>query len=282
MFEHAVSSIEINSTPLMLPQSGSAPKIADKKQYRSELKIWQEQLLHVQQAYYHQNRRAIIVFEGWDAAGKGGAIRRVTERLDPRGVRVYPIGPPTEDEQSRHYLYRFQNKLPPAGTLAIFDRSYYGRVLVERVERLASDREWQRAYQEINEFERLLIDDGVRVIKIFLNISQEEQRNRFEERLHNPYKRWKLTEADLRNRAMRPHYELAINDMFKYTHTEQAPWQLINGEHKWYARVAVLRTLVAQLSEGVDVSPPPIDESLIALAEQQLGITAIQTATKNS
>lgn len=273
MFEHSVSSIALQQSPVQLCELKNAPQMEGKKQYRAELKVWQEQLLHVQQAYYHQNRRAIIVFEGWDAAGKGGAIRRVTERLDPRGVRVYPIGPPTHDEQSRHYLYRFQNKLPPAGRLAIFDRSYYGRVLVERVDGIASNKEWQRAYQEINEYERLLTDDGVKIIKLFLHISADEQKKRFEERLHNPYKRWKLTEEDLRNRTLRSLYEVAINDMFANTSTTTAPWHLVHGEHKWYARIAVLRTLVAQLSEGVDITPPPIDESLVTLAEQQLGIT---------
>ena len=252
---------------------GAFGYIEDKAHYKAELKKWQKKLLHVQQAYYHQKRRAVIVFEGWDAAGKGGAIRRLTSKLDPRGFTVYPIAAPREEENGRHYLYRFYTKLPVPGTMIILDRSYYGRVLVERVEGLASPPQWQRAYQEINEFERLLCDDGVRIVKLFLHISEKEQLRRFEERLHNPHKRWKLTEEDVRNREKRKDYEQAIDAMFAKTDTAQAPWHLIPAEHKWFARVEVLKTLVSALRKGVDISPPPIDKKLIMLAEEKLGIT---------
>ncbi|MFC3033828.1 polyphosphate kinase 2 family protein [Pseudoalteromonas fenneropenaei] len=248
------------------------PALDDTKSYRQALKYWQNELLHVQQAYYHQKRRAVIVFEGWDAAGKGGAIRRITEKLDPRGYQVYPISAPGIEEQSKHYLYRFFNKLPAAGSLAIFDRSYYGRVLVERIEGFASNPQWQRAYQEINEFERLLCDDDVKVIKLFLHISADEQLKRFSERLDNPFKRWKLTEEDLRNRAKREDYITAYDDMFAQTDTQAAPWHIILAEHKWYARVKVLETLVTELSQGVDITPPPVDTTLVERAKQQLGI----------
>ncbi|RDV29310.1 polyphosphate kinase [Alteromonas aestuariivivens] len=248
------------------------PSLQDKSEYKKQLKLWQKRLLHVQQAYYHQKRRAIIVFEGWDASGKGGAIRRVTEHLDPRGYQVHPIGPPSKEEQGRHYLYRFQTRLPLPGSLCLFDRSYYGRVLVERVDSLVTVDAWQRAYREINEFERLLIDDGVKIIKLFLHISAGEQLKRFEERLHNPHKRWKLTSEDLVNRAKRDQYIEATDQMFALTDTFQAPWQLIPAEHKWFARVEVLKTLVSRLSEGVTVEPPPIDERVVAMAESQLGI----------
>ncbi|MDK1287860.1 polyphosphate kinase 2 family protein [Pseudoalteromonas umbrosa] len=248
------------------------PAIDNKKSYKQALKYWQKELLHVQQAYYHQGQRAVIVFEGWDAAGKGGAIRRVTEKLDPRGYQVYPIAAPREDEQGRHYLYRFFNKLPKQGTLTIFDRSYYGRVLVERIEGYASDAQWQRAYREINEFEQLLLDDNIKVIKLFLHISSDEQLKRFSERLNNPYKRWKLTEEDIRNRNKRTEYEAAIDDMFAKTHTSAAPWSVIVGDHKWFARVEVLKALTNALSKGMQIEPPPIDANIVALAEQQLGI----------
>ncbi|RRS07865.1 polyphosphate kinase [Pseudoalteromonas sp. J010] len=248
------------------------PAMDSKKHYKHELKYWQTQLLHVQQAYFHQKKRAILVFEGWDAAGKGGAIRRMTEKLDPRGFTVFPIAKPDPEEQGRHYLYRFQTKLPPLGTMTIFDRSYYGRVLVERVEGFASENEWRRAYQEINEFERLLVDDNVRIVKVFLHISEKEQLKRFTERLNNPYKRWKLTEEDIRNRKKREEYEQAIDDMFGKTDTNLAPWHVILAEHKWYARVQVLKTVVNALSEGVDISPPPIDKAVVKLAKSQLGI----------
>ena len=145
----------------------------DKETYEHALRDLQPRLLRLQQKHYHRGRRAIIVFEGWDAAGKGGTIRRLTEKIDPRGVHVWPIGAPTDDEQARHYLYRFWKKLPPPGTWAIFDRSWYGRVLVERVEKFSSTRDWRRAYGEINEFEKMLIDDGVPIVKLFLHISEE-------------------------------------------------------------------------------------------------------------
>ena len=247
--------------------------IDDKKTYRKILKKRQKEMQRVQQAYYHQGKRAIIIFQGWDASGKGGAIRRLTEYLDPRGYRVHPIATPSADEQGKHYLYRFQIKLPKVGTLAIFDRSWYERVLTERVEGFASDMEWQRAYQEINEYERMLTDDGVKIIKIFTHISKDEQLERFEERLRNPLKQWKLTEEDIRNREKWDEHENAINDMLELTSTEQSPWHVIPANHKWYTRIAVLETIVNALSEGMDLTPPPIDEALVRSAEHTLGIT---------
>ncbi|MFD2166210.1 polyphosphate kinase 2 family protein [Thalassotalea euphylliae] len=241
-----------------------------KKAYEKALQILQNKMQQVQQAYFHQGMRAILVFEGWDAAGKGGAIRRLTEKLDPRGCRVYPIAAPKDEEQGRHYLYRFQTKLPEPGCIAIFDRSYYGRVLVERVEGFATTEEWQRAYQEINEFERMLTDDGVKIIKLFLHIDKNEQRKRFKERLNNPSKRWKLTEEDLRNRAKWKDYHQAINDMLQYTATNHADWHVIAGNHKWHARLAVLETVIAGLEHGVDISPPAIDKSFVKEAEAML------------
>ncbi|TQV70955.1 polyphosphate kinase [Aliikangiella marina] len=243
-----------------------------KQAYLSELKKWQLRMKQVQLAYYHQQRRALIVFEGWDAAGKGGAIRRITEKLDPRGFDVYPIGAPTAAEQGRHYLYRFVQKLPVPGTIAIFDRSYYGRVLVERVEKFAKKSEWKRAFQEINEWERALIDDGVRIVKLFIHITPEEQLERFEERLKNPLKRWKLTHEDIRNRDKWHKYENAINEMFFNTSTEIAPWTVIPGNKKWYARVQVLRTIVESLEYQVDVTMPPLDKTIIKAARKKLGI----------
>jgi len=247
--------------------------LENKAIYQRKLKKLQERVLHIQQAYFHQGERAIIVFEGWDASGKGGVIRRLTERMDPRGFNVVPISAPKPDEQSRHYLYRFQKVLPKAGGMTIFDRSYYGRVLVERVEGLTSVREWQRAYQEINEFERLLSDDGVCIIKIFLHITPEEQLIRFHERLHNPYKRWKITIDDFRNRLKWKDYEEAINDMFRQTSTNIANWNLIAANKKWYTRVQILEIICANLEKEVDIIPKPLDAKLVEAAEQLLGIT---------
>lgn len=243
-----------------------------KKDYEESLKDLQRLMLRIQQAYFHQRLRALIVFEGWDAAGKGGAIRRLTENLDPRGIRVYPIGAPTAEDQGRHYLFRFFANLPIPGAMSVFDRSYYGRVLVERVEGFATEAQWQRAYQEINEFERLLIDDGVRVVKLFLHIDADEQLKRFEQRLKDPVKRWKLTAEDIRNRQQWPAYETAIDDMFAKTSTEAAPWHVIPANHKWFARVTALRVITEHLANGIDLTPPPIDKELIRAAEMQLGI----------
>ncbi len=246
--------------------------ITSKASYLKKLKKWQNALLEVQHAYYRQGRRAVIVFEGWDAAGKGGAIRRITEKLDPRGFQVHPIAAPRADEQGRHYLYRFQTRLPKPGTIAIFDRSYYGRVLVERIEGFATEIEWQRAYTEINEFERLLMDDGVRIIKFFLHISPEEQLKRFELRLTNPVKQWKLTEEDIRNRLKWKEYEVAINEMFAQTSTQMAPWAMMPANHKWTMRVEILKKLVQELKRDVDVNPPPLDPEIIKAARLHLGL----------
>jgi PPK2 family polyphosphate:nucleotide phosphotransferase len=267
---HTPSPITLLSNPPSLNQKDDHPILESKAEYQKQLKKWQKRLLTVQQAYFHQKRRALIVMEGWDAAGKGGAIRRITEKLDPRGFTVYPISAPTQSEQGKHYLYRFQTKLPAPGHIAIFDRSWYGRVLVERVEQFASPNEWQRAYQEINEFERMLLDDNARIIKLFLNITPEEQLKRFTERLENPLKRWKLTQEDIRNRQRWHQYEEAINDMFAYTSTTKAPWQTISADHKWYTRVEVLKTIVKQLEEGVDLTPPRIDPDVLASARKNL------------
>ncbi|HEX9461542.1 MAG TPA: polyphosphate kinase [Alphaproteobacteria bacterium] len=227
--------------------------------FEKRLQELQFQMLLIQQTYFHEKRRAIIVFEGWDSAGKGGTIRRLTEKLDPRGFHVWPIGPPRPDEQGRHYLYRFWRRLPEPGLLAIFDRSWYGRVLVERVEHLIPKPVWKRAYREINEFERMLVDDGVRLIKIFLHITPEEQLRRFAKRLETPYKRWKLTANDIRNHRRWPDYVEAIEDMFDETSTDVAPWTALFAETKWVGRTQALEVITKTLAKGIDVRPPPID-----------------------
>lgn len=270
---HLPSPIQLQSNPPILKTDFSEDKILhDKRDYLKKLKKWQKRMLQVQQAYFHQGIRAILVFEGWDASGKGGAIRRITEKLDPRGFAVHPISAPSHEEQSRHYLYRFQSRLPEAGKIAIFDRSWYGRVLVERVEKFATEQEWQRAYQEINEFERCLIDDGARIIKVFMHIHPDEQLKRFQERLNNPVKRWKLTHEDIRNRERWNEYEQATNDTFLHTSTEAAPWHIIEGNHKWYARIQALKTVVKALSSGIDITPPPLDPSVQKAAYDALGL----------
>lgn len=259
------------SPPILFEDFGQS-RFDSKEEYKDALGKQQEKLFHVQQSYFHQKKRALVVFEGWDASGKGGAIRRIAEKLDPRGVSVFPVAKPAKEDQDKHFLYRFWQHIPSPGTLKIFDRSHYGRVLVERVDQLIDEKTYKRGYDEINAFEKTLSDSGVRIIKLFMHISPKEQRERFEERLHNPFKRWKLTEEDLHNRKMRKEYVRAVNEMFERTHTSYAPWRIINGEYKWQARVDVLDTVVARLSEGVDISPPPLDENLIAQASKQLDV----------
>lgn len=186
-----------------------------------------------------------VLFEGWDASGKGGAIKRLVGQLDPRHVRVKQYAAPTADEKRHHYLLRFSDALPGHGGMAVLDRSWYGRVLVERVEGFASKAEWKRAYREINDFERWLCDDGMILVKFWLHISADEQLKRFKAREKDPLKAWKLTDEDWRNRDKHAEYEAAINEMVERTSSEWAPWSLIPAESKRYARVAVLNTVIA-------------------------------------
>jgi polyphosphate kinase 2 (PPK2 family) len=185
-----------------------------------------------------------VLFEGWDASGKGGAIKRLVDHLDPRHVRVVQYAAPTPDEKRHQYLLRFSDALPGWGGMAVLDRSWYGRVLVERVENFATEDEWQRAYREINDFERALCDDGMILVKVFMHVSDAEQLKRFKARETDPLKSWKLTDEDWRNRGKRPQYEAAIEEMVERTSTDWAPWSLIPGESKRYARVAVLREVI--------------------------------------
>jgi polyphosphate kinase 2 (PPK2 family) len=216
------------------------------------LKKLQLKMLRIQQGVFHKKDRVIIAFEGVDAAGKGGAIIRMTENMDPRGVRVHPIGPPGAKEQGKHWLYRFWKKLPAKGMIAVFDRTWYGRVLVERVEKLTEKENWQRAYSEINQFEKLLIDDGVIIIKIFLKISKAEQLKRFEERLCDPYKQWKITKDDVRNRSKWDAYAKAVDDMIKETSSKHCEWYVVETDDKDEARERVLKIVTKELKKIED------------------------------
>lgn len=213
------------------------------------LKKLQLQILRIQQAIFHKGERLIIVIEGMDAAGKGGLIRKITETLDPRGFRVHPIGVPGKKEQGKHYLYRFWKKIPAPGMIAIFDRSWYGRVLVERIEKLTPKERWQAAYTEINQFEKMLTDDGVRIIKILLKISKKEQFKRFEDRMNDPYKQWKITEEDMRNRSKWNEYAKAHEEMLEKTNTKQTPWYVIETDDKDEAREEALKLLTKKCAD---------------------------------
>ena len=244
-----------------LAEAETARRIG-KPAYDSQLKDLQTTLKQIQQAYLHTGDCGLVVFEGWDAAGKGGTIRRMSAVLDPRGFKVWPIAAPQPSEAERHYLTRFWQRLPARGEIAVFDRSWYGRVLVERVEGYAAKDEWRRAYDEINRFEEMLADDGVKIVKIFLNLSQDEQLRRFQERLENPLKRWKLSYEDFRNRKKWGAYEQAADQMLARTHTAHAPWRMVPADSKHYARIASLDEITKRLAEGVDLEPPPLDEQV--------------------
>ena len=218
-----------------------------KEEYGQELKRCQLGLLNLQLRLKESTRSVLIISEGPDAAGKGGAIKRTLERLDPRLIRVYSTQKPTPEEYKHHYLWRFWNRLPSYGELAVFDRSWYGRVLVERVEGFASESEWKRAYGEINELERTLTDDGTIIIKLFIQVSKKEQLKRFKERQSDPYKHWKINEEDWRNRRKWSQHNAAAEAMFVKTSTKIAPWTVIPGDYKWFARVKFAQTIYERI-----------------------------------
>ena len=198
-----------------------------------------------------QGQSTVLVFEGPDAAGKGGAIRRTVGSLDARAYRVHQFAAPTDVERAHHYLWRFWSKLPRAGYVSVFDRSWYGRVLVERLEGFATEEEWRRAYNEINDFESQIVDRGILLLKFWLHISPEEQLRRFEERANSTYKHWKLTDEDWRNRELFGAYETAAHDMVQFTSTGEAPWILVEGDSKHHARLKVLTAVCEGLEKSL-------------------------------
>jgi len=220
-----------------------------RQEYGRQLQRLQNELHLLGFQVYQQKRPVVIVLEGWDAAGKGGAIKRLTARLDPRGYVVWPIATPSGDDKVRHYLYRFWRRLPEQGQIAIFDRSWYGRVLVERVEGYCTEPQWRRAYSEINQFERQLVDFGTILFKFWMHLSRREQLRRFKKREHSQYKSWKLTDEDWRNRGKWEDYERAVEDMLLKTSTHGAPWTIVEANDKWYARIKVLTTVVNKLKQ---------------------------------
>lgn len=242
-----------------------------KGDYQDDLDALQERLAQILVAHIVHKRRSLIVVEGWDAAGKGGAIQRTTAKWDPRAFSVWPIKAPTEEEKARHFLWRFWQRLPAAGEIAIFDRSWYGRVLVERVEGYASEAQWRRAYDEINEFEAQQTDDGTAIVKLFFHVTQETQDERLKARLDHPWKRWKVTAEDFRNRARRDDYLAAIKEMFEQTHTRWAPWTVIDGNNKKAARIAALTAIADALERAVPMKPPAPSPEVEALAAAAFG-----------
>lgn len=246
MIEDVISANSSSSTVLDVLD---LTKTLSPRKYEKRLNELQHELHELTWQLHKQNRNAVMVFEGWDAAGKGSAIRRVTAAMDARLYRVIPIAAPTDEEKAHHFLWRFWRHIPRAGYLTIYDRSWYGRVLVERVEKFADPDEWRRSYREINSFEEHLVDHGILLFKFWVHISNEEQLRRFEERQRDPRKHYKITDEDWRNRDKWDDYKAAVNDMVAHTSTTNAPWALISGNDKKYARVQILETLTTRMKE---------------------------------
>ncbi|WP_406657929.1 polyphosphate:AMP phosphotransferase [Methanolobus sp. ZRKC2] len=228
-------------------------KSLPKDEYEKEIKKYQKKLSKLQYQLFMQDRPLIIAFEGWDASGKGGGIRRLAQALNPRIYRVVPVGVPSDVELAHNYMWRFYNEIPEAGHIAIFDRSWYGRVLVERVENLCGDQEWKRAYREINEFEEILSNYGTIIIKFWVHIDKDEQLHRFRKREKTAHKKWKITDDDWKNRDKWDLYADAVNEMLQKTSTTYAPWTIVEGNDKKFARIKILRTVVETLEKELKV-----------------------------
>ena len=227
-------------------------KFIDEKEYQQKLKVLQSRLGELHNRLYRKRVPVIITYEGWDAAGKGGNIKRVTGALDPRGYEVHPIASPEPHEKARHYLWRFWTRLPKDGHIAVFDRSWYGRVMVERLEGFCSENDWKRAYNEMNEFEKELHDWGAVIIKFWVQIDKDTQLERFTERQNNPEKQWKITDEDWRNREKWDQYEMAVDEMLKKTSTTYAPWHILESVDKKYARIKALKIIIKELEKVLD------------------------------
>ncbi|MBM6927258.1 polyphosphate:AMP phosphotransferase [Pseudoflavonifractor phocaeensis] len=236
--------------PLPLAQADLTQTL-EEKEYRKQLKKCRAKLAALHNELYRKKVPVVIAYEGWDAAGKGGNIKRLASALDPRGYEVLPIAAPTRDELARHYLWRFWTRLPKTGHIAIFDRSWYGRVMVERLEGFCSTEDWQRAYDEINEFEKELVDSGMVVLKFWVQIDKDTQLARFNERQADPAKQWKITEEDWRNREKWDAYETAINEMLARTSTTFAPWHVLESVDKRFARIKAMKIVIEAIEQAL-------------------------------
>jgi len=241
--------------------------------YESALADLQERLAHIQVAYVVHRKRAVVLLEGWDTAGKGGAIQRLTAKWDPRHFQVWPIAAPTEAERSRHFLWRFWTRLPAAGEVAVFDRSWYGRVLVERVEGFANEQEWRRAYDEINEFEAQQTGDGCTLVKIFLHVTRKVEDKRLKARLDHAWKRWKLSPDDFRNRAKRGEYLDAMHDMFAHTNTRWAPWTPIDANDETASCITALTAIADHMEKAMPAEPPALGETIVPFRSPKISET---------
>ncbi len=222
-----------------------------KEEYKEQLKYYQHRLAELHNEIYKKRIPVVLAFEGWDAGGKGGAIKRLTQAMDPRGYAVNPTASPNDIEKAHHYLWRFWKEMPKDGHIAIFDRTWYGRVMVERIEGFATEEEWNRAYKEMNDMELQLANHGTVVIKFWMHIDKDEQERRFNDRMTNPEKQWKITDEDWRNREKWDDYEIAVDEMLLRTSTSYAPWVIVEANSKYYARIKVLKTVVEALEKAL-------------------------------
>ena len=227
-------------------------KVLSEDEYNSKLEELQKKLSELHYELYRKKIPVVIAYEGWDAAGKGGNIKRIAAALDPRGYEVHPIASPEPHEKARHFLWRFWTRLPKDGHIAIFDRTWYGRVMVERIEGFCSENEWKRAYNEINEFEKELVDWGAVVIKFWVQIDKDTQLARFTERQNTPEKNWKITDEDWRNREKWDQYESAVDEMIKKTSTAFAPWYVLESNDKKYARIKALEIVIENIERKLN------------------------------
>ncbi len=248
----------------MLEKLDLTKEVKDKAEYEAKLEEYQLRMLVIQSELKKRQIPLLLMFEGPDASGKGGAIKRLTEQIDPRGYEVHSIAAPNSQELSHHYLRRFWLRIPPKGKIGIFDRSWYGRVLVERVEGFATKEEWHRAYAEINNFEKVLVDNGTILIKFYIHISKEEQLKRFKERETNPYKQWKITEEDYRNREKWDDYIIATEDMLERNNPDFAPWTLVEGNRKWHARLKVMKTAINTAEDRLGISTKEVIQEVLS------------------
>lgn len=249
---YTVPEQEFPLLPMPLLSEVSLGQQIDDAEYRIQLKEAQAHLKDLHNRIYRKRIPVVIVYEGWDAAGKGGNIKRIAAALDPRGYEVVPIAAPDKHEISRHYLWRFWNRVPKTGHITIFDRSWYGRVMVERIEGFCSNADWQRAYQEMNEFEQELSNWGAVILKFWIHIDKDTQLERFNERQNTPEKQWKITDEDWRNREKWDQYEVAVNEMLQKTSTEYAPWHIIESKSKQFARLKALHIVIDALEKALD------------------------------
>jgi polyphosphate kinase 2 (PPK2 family) len=243
----------------------------DEKDYEREMQKLQRQLLALQVYHIRTGGRVLIGIDGWDAAGKGGLIERLVAGLEPKATQVWRIGAPTPEEQGKHYLWRFWDRLPAPGNWAIFDRTWYGRVLVERIEGFCTVEAWQRAYHEINEFEHQLADDGVRIVKILVHVSAQAQKERMIDRLDKPHKHYKVGLEDFRNIAKRKQYLKAYDDMLERTDTEWAPWHVIASDNKMHARLKGLGVVAEQVGKGAEIKDQKLDPRIARAAYELWG-----------